>query len=447
MINKIRNKLILTNTFVLLFILILMAIFIYVFSYYSFSQNTDNELINLLYQAKRFSKTEFQSIDNSLSYNEDLKYFIQQLEENRCELVFFDDNFKTIFKYGDFNIDKSIPKNIAYSYFADADKEKIEIKEQDGKYVFTNYDHEQLTLRSCTSITLDDDGNMQILLLLKNTQNEHDNLKEILSVIIFAIIIGVVISLIGGFYTADKALIPIKETIDNQKQFIADASHELRTPIAVIKTNLELIQSNEEETVKSQELWFDYAKSEINRMDKMVGDLLILTKADLGQIPFNNKEIDILHLVKESIEKIQPIANKKNISVYMYASYNKVIAKVDEDKFIQLLMILLDNAVNYSDSQSKIIIAVKIDKDKNIVSVKVKDQGIGMKKEEIDKVFTRFYRIDKARSRRKNGSGLGLSIAKWIVTNINGNINIKSEENKGTDVIITLPLISYEENR
>lgn len=445
MINKIKNKLILTNTFVLLIILLFMTGFIYFLSSYSFSESSDNELINMVYQAKRFTKSNFKNT-NDLSYNEELKYFKQQINANKCKIVIFNSNLEQTYTYGEIKVNEDIFPDIAYCYFYDSNDKNIEIKEQDGKYVFTNYSYGNISFRSCTTLMIDDSGNMQLILMAKDNTEQNTNLNIILSALIIAIIVGVIISLLGGYYTADRALVPIKETIDNQKQFIADASHELRTPIAVIKTNLELIQTNEDETVKSQEMWFEYAKSEINRMDKMVGDLLTLTKADLGQIPFHNKENDIVHLIKDAIEKIEPIALKKQIRAYMYCSYDKVIANVDEDKFTQLLMILLDNAVNYSNENTKIIVALKVDKIKNNITIKVKDQGIGMKKEEIKKVFTRFYRVDKARSKRKNGSGLGLSIAKWIVTNLNGNINIESVENKGTDVIITLPLISYEEN-
>ena len=129
----------------------------------------------------------------------------------------------------------------------------------------------------------------------------------------------------------------------------------------------------------------------------------------------------------------------------MSCPYNRVKVNIDEDKFTQLMMILLDNAIKYSEDKTQIMITVKVNLNKNSVVIKVKDQGIGMKKDEIEKVFTRFYRIDKARSRRENGSGLGLPIAKWIVENLNGTINIESIEDKGTDVIIALPLISYEE--
>lgn len=446
MINKIKNKLILTNTFVLLVILLTMTTFIYVFSSYSFSSSVDNELMNIVYQSKRFSKSNYKDIDKDLSYNQELYYFKEKLDNEKCKLILLDDNFNTVFSYGKIKISNKKLSKIAMSYFSDPDESNVEVKEQDGKYVFVNYADSKISFRACTTLITDNSGNMQLILVARDGSLESETLNKFLSIIIFTIILGVIISLIGGFFTADKALVPIKETIENQKRFIADASHELRTPIAVIKTNLELVESNENETVKSQEMWINYAKSEITRMDKMVGDLLILSKADLGQIPFNNMDKDIVHLIKDAIEKIESIAAKKKIRIYMSCYYDKIIANIDEDKFTQLLMILLDNAIEYSNEDTQIIIAVKLDLSKNNIVIKVKDQGIGMKREEVKKVFTRFYRVDKARSRRKNGSGLGLSIAKWIVDNLDGTINIESMENKGTDVIITLPLVSYKEN-
>ncbi|WP_294467163.1 HAMP domain-containing sensor histidine kinase [uncultured Anaerofustis sp.] len=445
MLNKIKNKLILTNTFVLLVILIMVTSFIYVFSSYSFSNTSDNELLNLVYQSKRFSKSNFKSIENDLSYNQELSYFKEKLSNEKCKLIFFNNELKPIFSSGKFKISKNKLGKIATLYFADVNSSHTEVKEQDGRYVFSDYEDSKISYRTCTTLITDNDGNMQLILIAEDNRAENATLNTLLYILALTVIFGVVASLLGGFYTADKALVPIKENMDNQRQFIADASHELRTPIAVIKTNLELIESNEDETVKSQEVWIDYAKSEIKRMDKMVGDLLILSKADLNEIPFNNKEHDIVHLIKEAIEKIEPIAVKREIRVYMACPYNRVKTNIDEDKFTQLLMILLDNAIKYSEDKTQIMITVKVNLSKNNVVIKVKDQGIGMKKDEIEKVFTRFYRIDKARSRRENGSGLGLPIAKWIVENLNGTINIESIEDKGTDVIIALPLISYEE--
>ncbi|MFR6311900.1 sensor histidine kinase [Anaerofustis stercorihominis] len=445
MLNKIKNKLILTNTFVLLVILIMVTTFIYVFSSYSFSNTSDNELLNLVYQSKRFSKSDFQSVENDLSYNQELSYFKEKLNNEKCKLIFFNNEMKPIFSSSKFKISKKKLAKIATLYFADVNASHTEVKEQDGIYVFSDYEDSKISYRTCTTLITDNEGNMQLILIAEDNRSENATLNTLLYILALTVIFGVVASLLGGFYTADKALVPIKENMDNQRQFIADASHELRTPIAVIKTNLELIESNEDETIKSQEVWIDYAKSEIKRMDKMVGDLLILSKADLNEIPFNNKEHDIVHLIKEAIEKIEPIAVKREIRVYMSCPYNRVKVNIDEDKFTQLMMILLDNAIKYSEDKTQIMITVKVNLNKNSVVIKVKDQGIGMKKDEIEKVFTRFYRIDKARSRRENGSGLGLPIAKWIVENLNGTINIESIEDKGTDVIIALPLISYEE--
>jgi len=447
MINKIKNRLILTNTFVLLITLLMVTGFIYVFSSYSFSNTSDNELINIVYQSKRFSVSNFKKLENNPSYNQELYYFKEKLNNEKCKLIFFDEDLKPIYSYGKFKVKKTKLAKIAYSYFSDANIAHTEVKEQDGKYVFANYEDNKSSFRSCTTLTTDNDGNIKLILVARNNKDENATLNTLLYILALTVILGVVASLIGGFYTADKALVPIKDNMDNQKQFIADASHELRTPIAVIKTNLELIESNEDETVKSQEVWIDYAKSEIKRMDKMVGDLLTLSKADLNQISFNKKEYDIIHLIKEAIEKIEPIAIKRDIRVYLASPYDKVIADIDEDKFTQLIMILMDNAIKYSDDKTQVMITVKVNNIKNNIVIKVKDQGIGMKFEEINKVFTRFYRIDKARSRKTSGSGLGLPIAKWITENLNGNINIESIEGKGTDVIVTLPLISYEETK
>ena len=231
--------------------------------------------------------------------------------------------------------------------------------------------------------------------------------------------------------------------MDNQKQFIADASHELRTPIAVIKTNLELVLSNEEEKVKEQKTWLNYATKEASRMDKIVGDLLFLSRADLNQIPFNFENIDIIYLIKDAIEMTKGLPKANDITMLLTSKYENVYINADKNKITQLIMILLDNSIKYSKGDNKRII-VNVDIKKNDVVIKVTDNGVGISEEDIDKVFTRFYRVDKSRNNTK-GSGLGLSIAQWIVKNHNGQISIESTLGEETNIIITMPFSEYKE--
>lgn len=446
MINKIKNKLILTNTLVVIIILFFSCGIIYTLSSYTFSRSANIELSNIGYQSKRFINTGFKEKSGEYSYNQELKFFRETLKKNHASIVVFNDNKEKVYSYGSQKLKENILRDIAYSYFSST-RATSAISQPDGKYAFSLYKKKNISLVCCSTVTLDTNGALEVILITKDNANNSATLTKILYILIATSLIGLIFAVLGGYYTADKALIPIKQTIENQKQFIADASHELRTPIAVIKTNLELVESNEEETILSQKMWIDYAKNEITRMDRIVGDLLILSKADLNEIPFNNEENDIIHLTKQAIEAIEQVAIKNKQNIFCVSEYNKVFSLIDKDKYTQLIMILLDNAIKYSDEGKDIAVKVKVNDVKNLVTIEVEDKGIGISKEDIDKVFTRFYRVDKARSRRKNGSGLGLSIAKWIVDNLSGSIKIKSEENKGTTFIITLPLISYEENK
>lgn len=443
MINKIRNRLLLTNTAVLMAILLLMAFFIYRFFAYTYSNDKSEDLISLCHQSKRFADNLFVEKKDDFSYNEELSFFKERIINSNSRIAVFDDDFNVLYSYGKFKVKKKTLANTAKSYFADPSSSDIEVVEQDGKYVITEYSSQKTSFKSCTTLVTDKNGNMRIIMIANNSREARRTLGILFSILALTVLLGSGISLIGGYFTADRALVPIKESINNQKQFIADASHELRTPIAVIKTNLDLIESNEDETVKSQETWIDYAKSETSRMDKIVGDLLILSKADLGEIPFENRENDLVLIIKETIEKMQPIAGKKEIAIYMACPYSTVTAKVDADKFSQLLIILIDNAVKYSAEKTKILVSVKATENSKIV-IKVKDEGIGIAGEDLDRIFERFYRVDKARSRKEKGTGLGLSIAQWISENIGADLSVESVENRGSSFIITIPLVSFE---
>ena len=444
MINRIKNRLLLTNTLVLMAILVMMAFFIYVFFSYSYSERTNEELINMCSQAKRYSENLFKESKTDYSYNQEMNFFKERITDTESRITVLDENFNVLYTYGKLKVEKKTLSDVAKSYFSDPNVSGTTVAEQDGKYVLADYSGQNDDFRSCTTLITIENGSMRLIMVSQNSREYRNTLSILFTILVASILLGAGISLIGGYITAGRALVPIRDSINNQKQFIADASHELRTPIAVIKTNLDLIETNEEETVKSQETWINYAKSEASRMDKIVGDLLFLSKADLNEIPFNRKDEDLVILIKETIEKMQPIAVEKEIAVYMACPYSKVTANVDPDKFCQLLMILIDNAIKYSPEKTKILISVKIDE--HSVKISVIDEGIGIQDMDRDRIFERFYRVDKARSRKEKGTGLGLPIAQWIAENLDGTIKVTGNEKGGSTFIITLPLVSTEEN-
>jgi len=270
-----------------------------------------------------------------------------------------------------------------------------------------------------------------------NTQPETQMLKNLLTIIISIGTFTVIITFISSFFMANKALIPVRKSWQRQKDFVADASHELRTPLAVVQTNLELVMSNKEETVESQLCWLDNIKAENARMTTLVNDLLFIARSDSNetQLEMSNFPLDIV--CKETIISFRLLCENKNIEIFEDIKPD-VNFYGSEARIKQLITILTDNAIKYTPSGGNIKISLR-QTDTNVQMV-VSDTGIGIPQEHHSKIFERFYRVDSSRSSESGGSGLGLSIAKIIVKEHHGHINVTSTLNQGSHFYVTLPI-------
>jgi signal transduction histidine kinase len=254
----------------------------------------------------------------------------------------------------------------------------------------------------------------------------------VMSIGVFSVIVLIFISA----HMAKKSLEPVRRAYERQKEFIADASHELRTPLTIIKTTTELLGIKEQETIKENAKWLENISSETENMSKLIQNLLTLAQADNNQIPVTMDKVDLSKLVRVTSDKFQLIAKEKDIEFESIISENVHLIG-DKDKLNQLLVILLDNGIKYTPERGKITISLMHTTDKAIITVK--DTGMGISQEDINKIFERFYRVDKARSREQGGAGLGLSIANWIVREHKGKISVESEPDKGSSFIVELP--------
>ncbi|MCC5467222.1 HAMP domain-containing histidine kinase [Pelosinus sp. Bkl1] len=241
----------------------------------------------------------------------------------------------------------------------------------------------------------------------------------------------------AGHYLARRALVPIKASWDKQQQFVTDASHELRTPIAVIKTNTELLLHHPEHIIEEESVRIAGILKESTRMGNLVATLLTLARADSNQIEMNFRGVLLPDLLHDIIEQIQPIAEMKGIHIYTEFD-PQIEVRGDRERLYQLFVILLDNAVKYTPAKGHITITSHINK--GSVHVSVQDTGIGISKEDIPFIFERFYRGDKVRSCDDGGSGLGLAIAKWIIDKHRGKIRVDSIKGEGTKFYLQLPL-------
>lgn len=214
-------------------------------------------------------------------------------------------------------------------------------------------------------------------------------------------------------------IVPVKNSFDKQKRFIADASHELKTPLSVILASSEMLSKNPNELK-----WLNNIKEEASRMNLLINDLLTLASTEEVKT-YNFSLGNLSKLVELSTLTFEGIAFEKNINI-KYDIQENIMFNMDENKIKELIEILLDNAIKHSFENSSIKVSLK--QDKHIVLI-VSNQGKTISKEEKDKIFERFYRVDKGRNRSENRYGLGLSIALNIVLNHNGEISVDSKNN------------------
>lgn len=249
------------------------------------------------------------------------------------------------------------------------------------------------------------------LIIMDNTSINSELLKILFITIILVILFEFIVFIIS--YLLTKWIIkPVIISFEKQKQFIEDASHELKTPLSIIIASTDAFHNNGE--IK----WIDNIKNESERMTKLVTGLLDLAKSEKpNKINYSNTNLS--KLTESSILTFEGILYEKNIKLE-YNIQEAITFKCNEEQIKQLMSILIDNAIHHSNKSGHIIINLK--KIKSEILIEVKNKGKPIKQEETEKIFERFYRSDTSRNRNSNRYGLGLAIAKNIVENHNGKI-------------------------
>ena len=239
-----------------------------------------------------------------------------------------------------------------------------------------------------------------------------------------------------GMWLASRSLAPTIASWRRQQQFVADASHELRTPLAIIKTNLEVLLQHPDHTIESEIRYLGNAYEELVRTGSLIEDLLTLARADSHEPLIDKRSVNLTKLVVETVEAINPMALAQDKSVTALTPHFPCMTLGDMARLRQLLLVLIDNALRYSDAGASITVSLECDTLHS--KIVVADTGFGIAPALLPKIFDRFVRGDANRQRNNQGSGLGLSIAKWIVDAHGGSIQVESALGKGTTVTITL---------
>jgi len=229
----------------------------------------------------------------------------------------------------------------------------------------------------------------------------------------------------------------MKRLDDMRKEFVANVSHELRTPLTTVKSYTETLLDGAIEDKETATEFLDIINNEADRMSFLVRDLLQLSRFDNGQIEFNYTDIDVNDFIAENIRQCRIHAENKKQTLCSVQSEKPLFVTADHDRITQVLNNIITNAIKYSPEGSKI--EVWADDYKDYVRICVKDNGMGISKEDLPRIFERFYRVDKARSRAMGGTGLGLAIAKEIMERHGGKITAESELLNGTKMILWFP--------
>jgi heavy metal sensor kinase len=234
----------------------------------------------------------------------------------------------------------------------------------------------------------------------------------------------------------NELLTRLENTFDGMRRFTADASHELRTPLAIIRGEADVALSQEREPGEYRET-LAIIQDEARRLSGIVEDMLALARADAGRRRLKQEKFYFNDLIEECVRSARALALNKNISLNFEPS-GDITFNGDEDLLRRMILNLLDNAIKYTPNGG--LVSIRLWRESNQVKLRVTDNGIGIPAEAAARVFERFYRVDKARSRAEGGSGLGLPIVKWIAEAHHGSINLESEPERGSSFTVTLPV-------
>jgi signal transduction histidine kinase len=253
----------------------------------------------------------------------------------------------------------------------------------------------------------------------------------------------VIIVTVAGYLLSGLTLVPVERAHEGQKRFIADAAHELKTPITAMKTSLEvsLMKKGLPQNIR---ILLDENLHDVNRLQALVQQLLRISNSVETEPVFG--DISVETVVNSAMQTISPLAKKRKVTITKPTLTETILVQGNQMMLVELLVILLDNAVKYSPQGSTVQVLGK--KSRNRVQLIVADTGIGIAGDDIDRIFDRFYRSDKSRSTEHGASfGLGLSIAKKIVEQHSGTLTIKSTLGAGTGVTVSLPRVKVHQGR
>jgi len=254
-------------------------------------------------------------------------------------------------------------------------------------------------------------------------------------------ILMILMVIVTSYFLAGLALKPMRNIIESQKQFLSHAAHELKTPLAIIKTEMEVFLRDKRSFFNNRQLLLRKRASilsnleEVNRMSQIIEGLLIIARIDAKQDDFIFDRINLTNLLTQSLKKIKAYASTKHIKL-LFNIKESIYLSADPDKLQQAIYNIIKNAIDYSKEDG--LVHLFLEKNRSQINLTIADNGIGIPKEDLPKIFQQFFRANNT-SKKIAGSGLGLSIAQLIINRHRGIIKIESKLGKETKVMIILP--------
>ena len=473
-LRSLRFKLTLWYVLILGILLISFSSFLYLTLSKSLHRDVDNKLRSLAEliaseSGSPLSKFGFGNIDQALETSMSLKpigKFIQVLDESG-QIGKKSDNLKNV----------QLP--ISLNTLKNASKGLITFE--------TNRSIGNAPLRIITFPVLENNHITKIIQVASSLEDVEDALNTLFVILMITVPLALMVASLGGQFLAYKALKPVDnitqtarlitsknlnqrikppkvkdeiarliETFNEMisrldqsfrqiKQFTSDASHELKTPLTILKGEVEVTLRKERTSPEYQQTLKSNLE-EINRMSQIVDDLLLLSKADSGELRLNKEDINLTEILNEVVFQMDILAHYRKLRIETSNHHEDIHIFGDALRIRELFLNLISNGIKYTEEGGSIHITLtkenRHDLENPFVKIIVSDTGIGIDKEDQERIFDRFFRVDKARSREEGGSGLGLSICKWIVEAHQGEIEVESEIGKGSSFIVKLPLYS-----
>ncbi len=414
MFKQLRNKFLLLNIMIITILQIAAFSGIYIFTCNRINHNLDNRLSRALEDfIRRDSENTYKNppvIPESGFVPEPVK------QVNWIISLRTASNGDVIEKNTAFDIEESVFEKIALAAKKSKD-DKGEVKTVDGVWAF--------------KFKSGEDGELNICAV--EISREKSMLSNLIITFIYVGVLALFIIFLISLYFANRAIKPVSEAWEKQNRFIADASHELKTPLTVINTNADVLLSHSDSTIGEEKKWIYYIKDEAQRMTRLTNDLLLLARLDNGNNEMQKTEFSLSETVETVILTMEAVLYENNLKFTSdIAGGIKICGNPDSIK--QLVMILMDNAVKYTPKGGTIGIVLKKKEGKSVLTVS--NTGQPLPHEERKRIFDRFYRADESRTRSSGGYGLGLAIAYSICRSHGGHISAESADGKNIFTVV-----------